>query len=263
MSTTREDVAFEVSEGIGRITLQRPEQGNALGLSTILAFARAVDGVLAYQPRVIVLQAQGRMFCAGGDISEFVAAGDDVGTLIDAMLAPLHPAVQKLHEAPVPVVALVQGAVAGAGIGVALCADFVLAAQSVKLRTGYAAIGLSPDAGASYHLARRVGPVRAAQWFMLSDAVDAASCLQHGAFDALHPDEQLAAAGEALAQRLAQAAPGSLAAIKALCGGPQRGLAEHLALEHRLLSAQARRADAREGVRAFAEKRAPRFGSGD
>jgi enoyl-CoA hydratase/carnithine racemase len=79
----------------------------------------------------------------------------------------LHPALHRLATAPVPVVAALNGPVGGAGIGLALCADFVLAAASMKLRTGYAAIGLSPDLGTAYFLARRVGAVRAQQWLML------------------------------------------------------------------------------------------------
>ncbi|MBE0591103.1 MAG: enoyl-CoA hydratase/isomerase family protein, partial [Gemmatimonadales bacterium] len=185
------DVAFNVSDDVGRITLQAPERGNTLTLETCKAFAEAVDAVLDARPRAILLLAEGRMFCAGGDIEEFIAAGDDLSPLVDAILAPLHPAVLKLHEAPVPVVAAVNGAVAGAGVGLALCADFVLGAASMKLRTGYAGIGLSPDAGASYHLARRVGPVRAQQWLMLNDPVDAQACLQHGAIDSVVPDAGL------------------------------------------------------------------------
>lgn len=260
-STHKDGIAFEIADAVARIILQAPERGNTLTLATAKAFARAVDAVLDVRPRAILLLAEGRMFCAGGAIDEFIAAADDLEPLIHSILTPLHPALQKLHEAPIPVVAAVNGPVAGAGVGLALCADFVLAAASMKLRTGYAAIGLSPDAGASYHLARRVGPVRAAQWLMLSDPVDAQACLQHGAVDAILPDEELRDAAEKLAARLAQAAPGSLAGIKALCAGlPGRGLGEHLAMEHRLLAQQARGADAREGIQAFIEKRRPRFG---
>src|SRR5690606_26317857 len=90
---------------------------------------------------------------------------------------------------------------------------------SMKLRTGYVAIGLSPDAGTAYFLARRVGAIRAQQWLMLSDPVDAQACLQYGAVDALHPDGELREAAEALAARLARGAPGSLAAVRMLCAG--------------------------------------------
>lgn len=130
----------------------------------------------------------------------------------------------------------------------------------MKLRTGYAAIGLSPDMGATYFMARRVGAVRAKQLFMTSDPIDAQRCLDWGIVDALVPDAELAAHAEALCQRLADAAPQSLANIKRLCDGAAlRELEAHLALEKSLLIACAASADGREGVRAFIERRAPRF----
>ncbi|MCO5118155.1 MAG: enoyl-CoA hydratase-related protein [Burkholderiaceae bacterium] len=261
--TPSDGIAFETTDDVARIILQAPERGNTLTRAMTKAFALAVDAVLNARPRAILLMAEGRMFCAGGDIDEFIAGADDLGALVDATVAPLHPAMLRLHESPVPVVSAVNGPIGGAGVGLALCADFVLAATSMKLRTGYAAIGLSPDAGTAFYLARRVGPVRAQQWLMLSDAIDAQTCLQHGAVDALHADDALRDAAEALAARLARGAPGSLAAIKTLCAGlPGRALADHLDLEHRLLVERAGSAAAREGIRAFIEKRAPRF-SGD
>jgi 2-(1,2-epoxy-1,2-dihydrophenyl)acetyl-CoA isomerase len=154
----------------------------------------------------------------------------------------------------------VNGPAGGAGVGLALCGDFVLAAESMKLRTGYAAIGLSPDAGASYFLSRRVGPVRAQQWLMLSEAIDSQRCLATGAVDAVYPDAGLVAASEALVARLAAGASASFAGIKALCGGaPGRPIEEHFAMEQKLLRERAGSADAREGVAAFVARRAPRF----
>lgn len=252
-------IAWHVGGEIARIVLCRPAQHNALTPASSRALARAVDEVLASGPRVVLLTAEGRTFCAGGDIGTFVAAGDGLDMLIDDILNTLHPALHRLATAPVPVIAAVQGGVAGAGIGLALCADFVLGAASMKLRTGYAALGLSPDAGASYFLVRRVGAIRAQRWLMLSEAIDADECLRCGVIDTLHPDAQLADAAEALATRLASAATGSLAAIKTLCGLPARDLQSHLALEQRLLVARAGSADGKEGPRAFEQRRAPRF----
>ncbi|MCY1308797.1 Trans-2-decenoyl-[acyl-carrier-protein] isomerase [compost metagenome] len=130
----------------------------------------------------------------------------------------------------------------------------------MKLRTGYAAIGLSPDLGVSWFLSRRVGAVRAQQWLMLSDTLDAQACLALGVVDALYPDAELAGAAEKLVQRLARAASGSLAGIKTLCSDmARRGLQEQLDLEHRLLRTRACSVDGQEGVRAFAERRLARF----
>ena len=255
-----EGIAWGVADGIGRIVLKRPGRANAIGLESSRALVRAIDEVLAVGPRVILLTGEGRVFCAGGDIGEFVAAGDALPALVDDILDRLHPALLRLSAQPAPLVVAVNGSVGGAGVGLALCGDFVLAAESMKLRTGYAAIGLSPDAGASYFLARRVGPVRAQQLLMLSDAIDSQRCLAWGAVDALYPDAELAAAAEALVVRLAAGASASFAAIKTLCAGaPGRPFDAHLAMEQKLLRERAGSADAREGVSAFVEKRVARF----
>lgn len=265
MGQTREmkeqvGVAWGVVDGVGRIELRRPGAANALARPVAHTLARAIDEVLAAAPRVVVLSALGKVFCAGGDIQEFVAAGEGFERLVDEIIEPVHPAIERLAQAPMPVVSAVSGPIGGAGVALALCADFVLAAESMKLRTGYAAIGLSPDLGSSYFLARRVGSVRARQWFWLSDAIGAQECLRHGAVDAVFADAELPAAVEALVARLRQGARRSQAVIKQLCDGAStRSLAEQLRLEHEGMRACARSADAREGLRAFVERRAPRF----
>jgi 2-(1,2-epoxy-1,2-dihydrophenyl)acetyl-CoA isomerase len=257
-----EGVAWWREDAVGRIELRRPQRANSLARPAAHALARAIDDVLAQEPRAVLLTATGPVFCAGGDIDEFRGAGDRLDALVDEILAPLHPALERLSTAPLPVVSAVGGAIGGAGVGLALCADFVLAADSMKLRTGYAAIGLSPDLGTSWFLSRRIGPQRAKQWLMLSDAVDARTCLAHGAIDAVYPEAELPAAARALAQRLARGAKDSLAGIKRLCDGQAgRRLGEQLALEHALLRERARSNDAREGVAAFLDRRAPRFGA--
>jgi 2-(1,2-epoxy-1,2-dihydrophenyl)acetyl-CoA isomerase len=261
---SRQDgIRWRVADGVGTITLDRPERANAIGLPESVALSRAIHAVLDARPRVVVLQGTGKIFCAGGDIESFIGAGDGIDTLIERILDPLHPAIERLGEAPVPVVSVLNGAIGGAGIGLALCADFVLAAASMKLRTGYAAIGLSPDAGASYFLSRRIGSERAKQLFMLSDPLSAERCLAMGIVDAVHPDGELAAAADALIQRLTACAPGSIKRIKHLCAGASaRTLGEHLALERDGLVTASRTGDAREGIRAFVERRAPRFEGG-
>lgn len=253
-------VAWGVTESVGRIVLKRHEYANTLSHATSQALIQAINSVLDQQPRVVLLAAEGKIFCAGGDIAEFAAAGPALADLVDDILEPLHPALYRLATAPMPVISVLNGPIGGAGIGLALCADFVLAAQSVKLRTGYAALGLSPDLGASYFLARRVGAIRAQQWLMLSQTINAQDCLTHGVVDALYPENELTQAAEDLATRLSQSARASLTSIKTLCSGlPARDLHTHLQLEHQFLTACARRTDAQEGIHAFIERRAPRF----
>ncbi|MCF8208054.1 MAG: enoyl-CoA hydratase/isomerase family protein [Rhodoferax sp.] len=256
----KDGVAWGVVDAVGHIVLQRPEKANALNFALLSALAGAIDEVIALAPRVVLLSAQGSVFCAGGDIGWMLAAGKNFHVEVDRTLEVANPALYRLATGPIPVVSAVSGPVGGAGIALALCADFVLGATSMKLRTGYSALGVTPDLGVSYFLSRRIGAVRAKQWLMLSESVNAEDCLKAGVVDALYPVDALAAAAEALVKRLACSAPGSLGGIKKLCNALQAGeLLAQLNLERQILSDCARRSDFQEGVRAFTEKRLPAF----
>ncbi|MES3000788.1 MAG: enoyl-CoA hydratase-related protein [Pseudomonadota bacterium] len=260
MVASDEAVVWRIEDGIGFLVLNRPDKANAIGLAMARSMVRAIDAVLEAKPRVIVLQARGRIFCAGGDIDEFTAAGDKLGDLVDAILEILHPAFLRLCTASVPVIAEVNGPIGGAGVGWALSADFVLASPAMKLRTGYSAIGLSPDMGSSWFLARRAGAVRARQLLMLSEPLDATQCLAWGLVDEVHAQDQLAAAALDLARRLAASSRASIAAIKSLCGAfSEVDLEVHLAREHLHLKMCAEGPNAKEGVAAFASRRPPNF----
>jgi 2-(1,2-epoxy-1,2-dihydrophenyl)acetyl-CoA isomerase len=256
-----EEVLCEVSQGVARITLNRPERGNALGESLRDALVPAIDRVVAdASVRAILLTAAGKMFCAGGDIAGMADAGAGLDAWMERMVAPLGAAVQKLAAAPVPVVSALNGPVAGGGIGLALCADHVLAAESMKLRGGYSGIAFTADLGTSWFLARRVGPARAKEILFLNRPLGARECLAWGVVDAVHPDDRLGAEADALVRRLADGATLALGRVKRLVDGAGvRTLEEQLALERESMILSARTGDAREGVAAFTAKRAPRF----
>ncbi|MFT3755739.1 MAG: enoyl-CoA hydratase-related protein [Pseudoxanthomonas sp.] len=262
MNGNSDGIAWRVESGIGRIVLDNPERANAISLESAMALARAIDEVLAAAPRAIVLSANGKVFCAGGDVQKFAIASEGVDVLIGRIIEVIHPAVLRLANAPMPVVSVVAGSIGGAGIGLALSADFVLVAASMKLRTGFVGVGLSPDTGTSYFLARRTGTQVAKRWLIRSEAVDAQQCLAAGAVDAVLPDDELAAHAEALAAELASAAPASVAAIKSLCQRLDAGdLQAHLQAEANAILACAGSDDAAEGIAAFRERRRPQFGS--
>ena len=119
----------------------------------------------------VLLSSTGKQYCAGGDINAFLARGDRFAGLIDELLDILNPAVAPLTALLLPMISAVHGPVGGAGIAMALCADIVLAAHSMKLRGGYSVIGLNPDIGASYFLARRAGAARAKYILMTNRAL--------------------------------------------------------------------------------------------
>lgn len=254
-------VSCEVKEGVARIVLDRPEQGNALDVGMKDALAAAVDRVRRDAAvRAVILSAAGKAFCVGGDIGAMKAAGGDFPALIGGLAGGLGESVRALAALPVPVVSAVHGAVAGGGIGVALCADVVLAGEAMRLRGGYTAIGLTPDLGASWFLTRRAGEARAKEIFFQNRALTARECLAWGIVDAVHPDALLGAEAEALARRLADGATAALGRAKALVdGAATRTLEQQLALEGESMVASARTDDAREGIAAFLEKRAARF----
>ena len=253
-------VLWNVADRVGHIVLNRPDQANALDLEMSKALRKAVRAAVHEDVGAVLLSAKGAFFCAGGDIQAFALQRRALPSLIQQLLLELHPAMEDLAALPVPIISALQGPVAGAGIGLALCADFVLASEETKLRGGYAGIGLSPDMGSSYYLAQRAGPLRTRQILMTNRSVPADECLRLGIVDELHASDRLLSAAQELARSLAQGPSQALRTIKRLCNvaGHQR-LPAHLACEQSALLACAHSADAAEGISAFLEKRAPRF----
>lgn len=254
-------IKLELQDGVAVLTLNRPDAGNALDAATGQALAEAVETVAGDgRVRALVLTGAGRIFCVGGDIAEMRERAESLAGLMEQALPRLHRAMARIAALRCPVITAVNGPVGGGGIGLALCGDFVLAAASMKLRGGYSAIGLSPDLGASWHLVRRAGAAQAKRILFLNQPVDAAECLRLGLVDAVHPDEELHGRAQALARELAAGATGSLGRIRDLVDGiGGRTFVQHLDLEARYMIESAAGAEAREGVRAFMEKRAPRF----
>lgn len=246
---------------VATITLNRPEQGNAIDAEAARALIGCIDAVAADTAvRAVVLRAAGRQFCAGGNIGAFLHAGTGLSSMLDELLGPLHAALYKLATLPVPVISAVNGPVGGGGIGLALCADIVLAAESMKLRGGYSAIGLTPDAGSSWLLTRRIGAMRAKQLFFTNGVLSARQCLEMGIVSEVVPDEELLARTDALAETLAQGPTAALGRIKQLVDGAhERTLHAQLDLEHQMMVESAASAHAAEGIAAFTERRTPRF----
>jgi 2-(1,2-epoxy-1,2-dihydrophenyl)acetyl-CoA isomerase len=141
-----------------------------------------------------------------------------------------------------------------------LCGDIVLAAESMKLRGGYSAIGLTPDVGGSWFITRRAGAAKAKEVFLTNRPFTAAECRAIGLVDEVYPDHELQDKARALAQKLAQGPKQALARIKSLIEAAQHhGLHAHFDMERESMLASGATDDAREGIRAFLEKRAPKF----
>ncbi|MBA1148182.1 enoyl-CoA hydratase/isomerase family protein [Ectothiorhodospiraceae bacterium WFHF3C12] len=256
-----EAVLFSVKDGIGRIELNRPEQGNAIGAELGDGLCEVVQAAAAAPDlRVLILSGRGEAFCVGGDIKRSMADIDALPRTLADSLARLNAMVSQLVELPVPVIAAVNGPLGGGGIGLALAADLVIAADTAKLRGGYTAIGLTPDVGVSALLLRRAGMARAKRILFLNESLKAETCLEWGLFDEVVPAGALEERVTALAGRLASAATGAIGRTKALLHAAEnQGLDAQLAAERRAMAASGAGAEAREGIKAFQEKREPAF----
>lgn len=166
------------------LRLARPERLNAIDLAFARSLRRAVheiqDLVMAGSADCVILVADGEAFCVGGDLRDFPSDAATAGPHLHAMSVLCHDALAGLIELPVPVLARVHGAVAGAGIGLAVCADVVVASARTRFRAGYSAVGLSPDCGVSWLLPRLVGERRAMELLLSNRTVAAAEALDWG-----------------------------------------------------------------------------------
>ena len=196
-------VRYAVEAGVGRITLARPDQANAIDLATARSFGTAVS-LACSDPdvRVVLIDAEGRVFCSGGDVTSVVTATDrpaEVRRLADT----LDAALLRLDAVAKPVVAAVQGSVAGAGLGVMLACDLVIAARTAKLVTAYTSIGITPDCGVSWLLPRAIGQQRALELVLTGKTLSAEEAQTWGLVTTVVDAGDVGATAQALAETLA------------------------------------------------------------
>ncbi|MGQ0624872.1 MAG: enoyl-CoA hydratase/isomerase family protein [Sporichthyaceae bacterium] len=249
-------VLVEVTEGVATVTLNRPAVYNALTraakelLAQILREVAADDDV-----RAVVLTGAGKGFCVGQDLSE----GDLSRSAPERMYTVAEhyvPLATLLAEMDKPVIAAINGPVAGAGLSLALAADFRIAAERASFTTAFAAIALCPDTGMSWQLPRLVGLTKATELLMFSPTLRAPEALQIGLVNKVVPDSDLAATVTEMASRLAQGPTGAYASIRALLRySGQHSLADTMRLEHELITVAGASVDHAEAVQAFLDKR--------
>lgn len=259
-------VNYELDGAVGILTLNRPDSLNAVNpdmvAGLLAASARVADDPAAC---AVVVRGAGKSFMAGGDLRWFreqlalpVAQRQ---SSFSELISGVHAAVASFKRMDKPVIAAVQGAVAGFGLSLMLAADLALAADDAYFTLAYSNIALSPDGGATWSLPRHVGLKRAMEIALLGDRFDAGRALELGLINRVVPKESLEQETMALASRLATGAAGALSRTKALLNQSfDNTLDDQLLSEQRRFVECASEADFAEGVTAFFAKRKPVFG---
>ncbi len=251
-------VRTEADGDVWRITLDRPDAGNALDPATAEELKAAFRD-RPEQTRVVLLLGNGDRFCVGGDVRTFASA-DDPGAFVGQLAHDWHEVIRLVLRCPVPVVAGVQGAVAGAAVGLIGSCDIVVAARSTTIRPAYGAIGLSPDGGTSWALTRALGAPRALELMLTNGALTAAEAHMFGLVARLVEDDVVHEAATALAHSVAAGPVRAMVRTRTLVRKAAiRTLDEQLDDEAALIAESAADPEGREGVRAFVEKRTPDF----
>ena len=249
-------------DGVGHLRLNRPEASNGMDVP----FLRALyDAVMAAhgEPRlrVLLLSGEGPNFCAGGDVKTFAGRGAGLPDYLREATSWLQTCVQGLLSLQVPVVASVHGyAAGGGGFGLVCASNIVVAGESAKFLAGATRVGMAPDAGVSVTLPLLVGLRKALDIILTNPVLTAAEALEIGLITRVVPDDELAAQSLALARSLAAGATRALGAAKRLVwSGLGARVEAQLPEEARTVAELSGTADAREGLAAVIERRAPVF----
>lgn len=257
-----ETVIWEQAEGVGRLTLNRPETINAWTPQLGSELRDVVENRAADESvRAVLISGSGRGFSSGADLKAGFEAADDGRPNIRQELHDIyHPVIAGIRRLPKPVVAAVHGAAVGIGCSLALACDLVIAAESAFFGLAFVNIGLMPDGGSTAFVPPAVGKARAFQMALLGERVPAPLALEWGLVNWVQPDDRLMAEADELIRRLAGGPTRSYASSKeALNAAIYPDLDDQLHLEGELQHALGRSEDFLEGVAAFAQKRPPAF----
>lgn len=261
-------ILHDIQDSIATITLNRPESLNAMSpelLDTLLLIGRKV----ARDPdvRCVVVTGAGRAFCAGGDVKGMASrsAGEgsnDGGGLLGGWgrLREQEEISQLLHEMPKPTIAAINGPAAGAGMSLALAADFRIMSEQARIVPAFAQVGFSGDFGGTWFLQRLVGPQRAREIYMLAEPIMAEQALAERVVNKVVPHDSLMEETMALARRLASGPTLAYGRMKQnFAVGATSTLADALTIEAQNMVASSKTEDHRNAALAFIEKREPAF----
>ena len=258
-------VMLSIEQGIATLTLNNTSKRNSLDREMTGALNDRLDEIWAARDQLkgVLLCAAGDHFMVGGDIRYFqtmLGQPDVMKEGIAALITDLNRAVSRIDTLPFPVIALVQGSVAGAGLSLALACDMIIAADDARFVLAYSALGATPDGGATWQLSRRVGQQRALHMYLFNEPLNADQALNLGLVAQVVPRSALPETQHVLAQRLSSGSRLAQNAGKALIGsGTNTDFATALQNERTQFVELAGHDDFHEGVDAFMRKRTPDF----
>ena len=185
-------ILFTQDGSVGTLTFNRPEVYNAMNPELIHAMRDFTAEIVTSKTiRALILKGAGKAFLAGGDVGLFYRERNTIVETVKPLGDALHEGIKNIRNMPFPVIAQIHGACAGAGLSVAMAADFALAADGAQFNTAYTKIGLSPDGGSTFFLPRYVGMKRALELTMLADMFDAKAAAEMGIINRAVPADQL------------------------------------------------------------------------
>lgn len=257
-STINEAIRYKMNNATAVITMNRPKSLNSMSLDLVEGFIEALNKAEADDNvRVVVVTGEGRAFSAGGDLASL----DDLHTTEDRkqFIAKVGTIVKLIYDMRKPVIAMVNGVAAGAGFNLAIACDLCYAAEGVKFIQSFVNVGLSPDCGGFYYLAKAVGMAKAKELMFTARPVSADEAKALGLVNEIYPVEELREKVLAIADKIGATAPLAIAMTKQAINNYSASLEETLTYESIASSTLLGTEDFREGVLAFKEKRAPQF----
>ena len=257
--TEEQRLTLSIEDGIAQIRLVRPEAANSIDLAFALDFESAAKICKKVGVRVVLISGEGRHFCAGGDLKNF-ASSPELDSHLTELVTHLHSGITILVEMDAPLVIAVEGAVAGAGLGLVCAADIVVSGTSATYVMAYTQIGLSPDGSTTWFLPRLIGLRRALDLTLTNRVLDATEALDWGIVSRLVEDGEALNEARNIAERLAG---GPIAAFgksaRLIRSSMANDLETQLNLEATNLVESAQTSDGIEGIRAFIDGRSPHF----
>lgn len=255
-------VLLEYGEGIAHITLNRPKSANGFNIDLMKQLQDVIMAVHGdKRVRAVILSGNGKIFCAGGDVKEFLSKGEELPNFLRMATAYLQVCVSGLVNLEAPIITKIQGfATGGAGIGLTCVSDLVICGESTKFMAGGTRVGMAPDGGATATLTQMIGFRKAMDMVLTNRFVEADEAERIGLVTKVVPDADLDDAVMKMARMIARGAPIAQAATKRLMwNGISRGFDASLPDEAREVSALSGTQDSLEGLTAVIEKRHPVF----